>query len=148
MNKTEWDTIPYNGNFGFAISEEYKGEKIIPFKIPTFFGNQFEFLKEKLTQEELWKLALLINSSKEEQNEKFIEKSNFDNEQYKADLQSAYDCGFVAGQKYMLEELTKDIEKEQKGIQGKQTDFYVGKSNGYTDIWEKIQKCRAELKGE
>ena len=77
-----------------------------------------------------------------------VDKSNFDNEQYNADLQSAYDCGFIAGQKYILEELTKDIEKEQKNIQEKQTDFYVGKSNGYTDIWEKIQKYRAEPKGE
>lgn len=66
MSKTEWDTILYNGNFGFAISEEYKDEKYIPFNIPTFFGNQYDFLKEKLSQEELWKLALLINILKGE----------------------------------------------------------------------------------
>ena len=37
-----------------------------------------------------------------------VDKSNFDREQYKADLQSAYDCGYVKGAIGELEHL-KDV---------------------------------------
>ena len=42
-----------------------------------------------------------------------IDKSNFDSKQYKADLQSAYDCGYVAGVIEELEEI-KSILKENQ----------------------------------
>jgi len=31
MSEKKWNTMPYNGRFGFAVSEEYKNKKIIPY---------------------------------------------------------------------------------------------------------------------
>ena len=47
-----------------------------------------------------------------------------------------------------FEKIKAEIEEEQKKLIGRSTDFYVGKSNGYTDIWEKIEKHISEMKGE
>ena len=39
-----------------------------------------------------------------------VDKSNFDNKQYKADLQCAYDCGYVKGQVDILEKIKAEFE--------------------------------------
>lgn len=38
-----------------------------------------------------------------------VDKSNFDNEQYKADLQCAYDCGYAKGQVDILKKIKAEI---------------------------------------
>ena len=40
-----------------------------------------------------------------------IDKSNFDNKQYKADLQCAYDSGYVKGQVDILKKTKAEIRK-------------------------------------
>ena len=45
----------------------------------------------------------------EQMTTQMVDKSNFDNNQYKADLQCAYDCGYVKGQNDILEKLKTEI---------------------------------------
>lgn len=73
-----------------------------------------------------------------------VDKSNFDNKQYKADLQCAYDCGFVKGAIDELEKMKAKIE---------QMDFDLGDYYDHTDtIIEMVSKVIdnriAELKGK
>lgn len=42
-----------------------------------------------------------------------VDKSNFDNKQYKADLQCAYDCGYVKGQVDILKKIKAEFEEIQ-----------------------------------
>lgn len=76
-----------------------------------------------------------------------VDKSNFDNKQYKADLQCAYDCDYVKGQVDILEKIKADFEE----IKGLRDNPYNNKTE-YSVSMEELRKLFdehiTELKGK
>lgn len=75
-----------------------------------------------------------------------IEESNFSTEQYKADLQAAYDCGYAKALEQqpsgdVLDKIRAEIEK--KRARAKQMSSVL-QMNAYTDCLQIIDKYKAE----
>lgn len=75
-----------------------------------------------------------------------VDKSNFDNKQYKADLQSAYECGFVFGANDVLEKIKAEIKDLDLGFFDE--DYRAGVARGIMEFNKILNKHIAELKGE
>ena len=80
-----------------------------------------------------------------------VDKSNFDNKQYKADLQSAYECGFVFGANDVLEKIKAEFDNDLNLYKNE----YDGTYNCSLDYIKGIITCKTiidnhieELKGE
>ena len=72
-----------------------------------------------------------------------IDKSNFDNKQYKADLQNAYDSGYVTGAIKELENLKSEIL----------SNWFIAEDDYYSNliansILLRFDKHISELKGD
>lgn len=78
-----------------------------------------------------------------------VDKSNFDIEQYKADLQSAYDCGYVKGQVDILEKIRAEIDTAR--FIDKDTKLCKNANASGLEVAMQIidkYKAESELKGE
>ena len=77
-----------------------------------------------------------------------VDESNFDNKQYKADLQCAYDCGYVKGQIDILEKINEKIDFEEKWLFDVFAKEYKIRTKDIEIAMSGIRRVVAELKGE
>lgn len=75
-----------------------------------------------------------------------IDKSNFSQEQYRMDLQSAYDCG-VASTERTGHWITLDYQKGKFECSECHTQGYVDTCM-YKPIWEFCPRCGADMRGD
>lgn len=85
-----------------------------------------ESQKNEHYKEELNEALDMAISALSENKTQMIDKSNYDAEQYKTDLQSAYDCGYYKGKIDGIKECTAKLEKMN----------------------EELANCGADMRGE